>query len=770
MMRVSMKLSEEIFQVKTEGEMDDWLRAVEKETGGLEWVPLGGIPNNVHTVQVSADPALALVERPINSIDAVLDLKAEELKQTAPSPHEAAAAWWGVPAGGLSEMKEDARRELADLIRVTNLDSGNIERPTIVVHDAGTGQHPDDFSKTLLSLLESNKKSKSHQMGVYNAGGAASYAFCPYTVIISRKAPQLLAGKADELGVAVVRYNPLDPDKYKSGTYEYCVAKDKTVLRLDLPSIPDPHSGLHSPGYGTYVKHISYELSKYHRGAHEPKRSLWHLFHAAIPDPPLPFRIIETRTDRFPGMKGAVERRVIMGLLHLLRRPSTAEYHDEREISLGPENGKVIARYFVLNAETDPDAYTTSDQGVTITLNGQRQGTKDRYWVKRNTDLHYIYRRLVILVDGNKLTNAAKRDVFASTRESHKDSPLTRKILERMLEEMREDEDLRALDEQARERFRSEATRSTSEKVKRQLASQVAAFLQGQGAGTKGGKHTTKTSQPRKPPKPRNTDDTAMLDIPDTLQILTDPLVIHPGARAALRLAINAKNGFLPKHAAALTVVLGPEVKDKVKVLSTGRLLGGRVRIALIAADDTPLCKSTIQVALVDPALPVLLTAAGNLEVVKQEEEKDEKDTHRGGEPDVEILWHKRVEWENFDPVWDDETVGKCHITRDQHDKKTIVRVEWHLNEAFQPYEAVISGKKFGEAATKTFQESYELPVCWGMFQQSLAEYEKEKEADEEGRPIEIPDDYVKGELTRIARAVLIAKEADVLVAQAVEV
>jgi hypothetical protein len=768
---ISGNLAARVFEITRPDEVISWLAEVEKELGGLRWVPLGGIPNNVHTVQVSADPALALVERPINSIDAVLDLKAEELKETAPTPHDAARAWWGVLAGGLSEMKEDARRQLADFIRVVNVDSGDIERPTIIIQDAGTGQHPDDFPRTLLSLLESNKKSKAHQMGVYNAGGAASYAYCPYTFIVSRRAPQLLNGKTDEIGIAVVRYNPLDPDKYKSGTYEYCVAKDGAILRLAVPNVPETYSGLPSHRHGTYVKHVSYELSKYYRGAHEPKKSLWHLFHAAIPDPPLPFRIVETRTNRFPGMKGAVERRVVTGLLHLLRRPGTSEYDDERPISLGAGNGKVIARYFVLNEGTDPEAYATSDQGLTITLNGQRQGTKDRYWVKRNTDLHYIYRRLIILVDANDLTNAAKREVFSATRESHKDSPLTRRILDSVLQEIRDDEDLCALDEAARERARSEATRTTSEKVKRQLASQVAAFLQGSGPGTHGGRPKTKTSSPRKPPKPRNVDDSAMLEIPDTLQILSDPLILRPGRRGCLRLHVNAKNGFLPKYGSALSVVLGTEVKDHIRIVSTGRLLGGRVRITLAADDDTPVCKSSIQVALVDPSLPLLLTASGTLEVVEAEEDENaDKDKRHGGEPDVEILWHERADWEKFEPAWDDHTVGTCHVSRDPHDKNTIVRVEWHLNRAFGPYEAASAGKTLGEGATRTFEEAYALPVCWGMFQQALAEYEKEQEADEEGRTIEIPDDYVKGEIARLARAVLIAKQADVAVAQTLEV
>ena len=72
------------------------------------------------------------------------------------------------------------------------VESGQPARPTIIVQDAGTGQHPDDFGATLLSLLASNKKTKTHQMGVYNAGGAASYRFARFTIVVSRLAPQLL--------------------------------------------------------------------------------------------------------------------------------------------------------------------------------------------------------------------------------------------------------------------------------------------------------------------------------------------------------------------------------------------------------------------------------------------------------------------------------------------------------------------------------------------------------------------------------------------------
>lgn len=241
-------LSERVFDVTDSDAVEDLLADVAKAAGGVTWRPVGGIPNNVHTIEVSTDPALALTERPINGIDALLDLAARERGATAPTPHAAAQQWYGVSPGGLSAMSEEARRKLAEMLQVTMLESG-AERPTIVIQDRGTGQRPDDFAKTLLSLLESNKKDLPHVMGVYNAGGAASYRFAAYTIIASRLAPSLLNGHSDEVGFSVVRYNPLDPDRYKSGTYEYLAAEDGSILRLDLPELPDLP-------WGTYVKLI----------------------------------------------------------------------------------------------------------------------------------------------------------------------------------------------------------------------------------------------------------------------------------------------------------------------------------------------------------------------------------------------------------------------------------------------------------------------------------------------------------------------------------
>lgn len=764
-MKLAANLSQRVFELTSHEELLDWLTEVDKTTGGIAWTPVGGIDNNVHTVEVSSDPALALVERPTNSIDALLDLKARERGETASSPHEAAGRWWSVPTGGLSDLSEKERRDLADSIRVTMRESEVEDSPTIEIQDCGTGQHPDEFPGTHMSLLASNKKSSTHVMGVYNAGGAATYKFARATVVISRLAPSLLNGRADEVGVTVVRYNPLDPERYKSGVYEYFTSGDGTILRLDLAELPEL-------AHGSYIKLVEYQLPRYARAAQEPKQSLWHLFHAALPDPALPFRIVETRTDRFPGLKGTPTRRVVTGLLHLLRRPGTADYSDERRLDLGPDNGHITLRYFVLNEGTDPDAYTTSDQGLTISLNGQRQITKDRLWLRRNLELFYIYKRLVVLIDGTTLTNAAKRSMFASTRETGVDSPLAKVILDRVLRELLEDEGLDALDELAKQRTLADATKTTTDKIKRQLAHDVAAYISGEVGGRKGGakKGKKKRRKKRRGGAPPPVDDSMMLEVPDRLVIATDPLRIERGDTASLRLEINAKNGFLPRHSAGLSVIFGPEMKDHLRVSSVGRLLGGRVRVTLEASDAAPLLSTSMKVALVVEKLGLLLTAEGKIEVVEPREEQ-QKDSKSGGEPNIDVRWIGRGAWQAFDPPWDGEMVGECFISReDPNDRSAITKVEWVLNEAFAPYEKVVSEKRLGETAMKTFKEGFEYPVCFGLFRQRLAEEGKEREADEEGRPIEVPDDYVRGEKARLARAVLMAKDPDINLAEHDEV
>jgi hypothetical protein len=752
-MKIPMQLSERLFEINTGDDLDSWLREVEKQVGGVLWTPLGGRDNNSHTVEVATDSALALVERPTNCIDAMLELMAETLGQTADTPHLAARKWFSIPADGLSAMSEDARRALADKIRVTMHESGDADRPTISIQDHGIGQHPDDFSATLLSIDGSTKLSKRHLMGVYNAGGSASYKFASRTIIVSRKAPTLLNDRTDEIGISIVKY--VEPSNQKIGHYVSLAARDGSILRLDIPAMPNwPH--------GTYIKLLDYHLKGYAGRADLPTNSLWQLFHSALPDPSLPIRTIENRVERFSKpLGGKPSKRVINGLLHLLRNKGVSEHFDSRELNFGDDIGTVTLHYSVLAESTGVEAYTRADQGLTITLNGQRQITRERRWFQTELELHFLFKRLVVVVDGTGLTTAARRQVFTSTREAGVNSPTTATILQRVVNELREDDTLYELEENARQKTKEHATKSVGDKVKKQLSAHIGAYLNGLFPGNRGGtqegQKKTKTTGRKRRRVPRvDPDDSMLPDIPDQLSIDTNPLLIEPDGTAPLRLSINAKNGFLPSYASGLSIVFGGSLNGKAAVVSTGRLLGGKARLTVRATPDAPLGMHPLKVALVIPELGVLLTADGQVEVKESEEEEEENDKS-GGDFNIEINWLGRESFERMG--WDVESVGTCQIYRDDpKDTRAITRVEWFLNEAFVAFEKVRDTKDMTERVLQTFQQNYALPVCFALFRQHL---DRETLVDEEGQRIPVNDQYIKLEMARVARAVLMAMEPE---------
>lgn len=77
-MKLSRELSDRAFSIRTPSECEAWLADLDTAVGGLRWTAVGGIDNNVHAIEVAADPSSALVERVTNAIDAAIDLMALE--------------------------------------------------------------------------------------------------------------------------------------------------------------------------------------------------------------------------------------------------------------------------------------------------------------------------------------------------------------------------------------------------------------------------------------------------------------------------------------------------------------------------------------------------------------------------------------------------------------------------------------------------------------------------------------------------------------------
>ncbi len=410
----------------------------ELEAENYRWVPVGGILNNSGAIDVGADPAETLNERITNAIDAVLEREWREHYANAPqpaTPREAAERWFKIPHGRLSNLSTTERRRLAEKIRVTLLESGVDNSPTISVVDDGIGQHPSEFANTLLSLQRDNKIDKHFLMGAYGQGGAAVYAFCQYTVVISRRQLTLLqSGQRDQIGWTVVRYNPLDVE-HKNGRYEYLVTENGAIPTMDADG-----TMLNFPP-GTNIRLIQYQLPKHSTIFTAPSRSLWALTNMVLYDPVMPFLIGDERLQLYKKLQrlSSVQRtRPVMGNANRLRektRPETKtvtedeeeertelRYDQEHTISMG-EYGSATVRYWIFDfptgkSRTPPvDAYSDSESAIAVTLNGQRQGKFDRTYFRNPLNLPIMKDYMLVQIDCDNLSKLGKRALFSSTRD-----------------------------------------------------------------------------------------------------------------------------------------------------------------------------------------------------------------------------------------------------------------------------------------------------------------------------------------------------------------
>ena len=169
------------------------------------WRPYGGVDKNWDRVNVqTSDPVGALAELIINSVDAILMRKADELgvsENDADCPknmQEAVGRFFpDVIDGRLMNIDPRHRTKLAEASILVGVKrpSKKYLFPTYTVIDYGEGQHPENFDKTMLSLGEKNKEGIPYVQGRFNMGSTGSIVFCTrgdifkghYKFVLSRR-------------------------------------------------------------------------------------------------------------------------------------------------------------------------------------------------------------------------------------------------------------------------------------------------------------------------------------------------------------------------------------------------------------------------------------------------------------------------------------------------------------------------------------------------------------------------------------------------------
>jgi hypothetical protein len=398
------------------------------------WLPYGGIENNYGIIGAQQADALgALVEKVVNSIDAVLmrecfarnlDPRSNLVPQ---SMSEAAEQFLSIPEGNLARLSTAQRTELAErnisiIVTGQKPDEGN---PCVIVVDTGEGQRPEDFKETLVSLLKSNKCSVPFVQGKFNMGSTGSLPYCSanknYQLIASRRNATISGAKNSKWGFTVVRKRPPLKNE-KNERYEYLAPKGK-VCELDLDEIliyPDAEDAPYKRPIknGTIVKLYEYALPGSTRtmATADFYRALSNKLWTVV----VPMRIHETR-----AYKGHTLQSTFSGMNIRLEDDKGDVLEDGFPCNFSlniPKVGTIEGRICLFKKNAEISRWVSSREAIVYTINGQSHGALPNDFFRRGSvRLPWIQKQLLINIDCSRLDQQLINRMFMASRDRQRD-------------------------------------------------------------------------------------------------------------------------------------------------------------------------------------------------------------------------------------------------------------------------------------------------------------------------------------------------------------
>lgn len=571
--------------------------------GETAWEPVGRF-NNRGTIEASADPGRAAIERVTNGIDGVLELEhdAHGGKPDCRSPKEAALAWLGVPESGLAGMSTVARQKLARRVAVQLEDGDGPSSRILTVRDLGVGIEPQRQPDTILSLGASNKITKHYLAGAYGQGGSATFVVSKFSVIASRYDSQA------SVGFTVVKYLDLPAETHKTGHYVY-LTLNGSVAAVEVP--------LEEFAGGTVVRHYGYDLTRY--AGPFGTNSVYGLLQRTMFDPVMPVWL-DSRVHGY--------RRTIKGSRNALngavdegdddaRGPELSHNVPLYYVTLG-DYGRIGLEYWVLEpgkkTKVPIAAFVEPSRPIVMTLNGQTHAEMTSLLVRKKAELPYLRARLIVHIDCNGLTPEARRTLFVSNREEARRGALYDLVEAEVVRALKADDELARLNAEARDK----GLREEDEDAAKQMRSEVAKLLRLQGVpvveaatATAGGASDQEGEpKPHKPRPPRPVVPLETHDPPTYIRLLWDPeepITFFKTQRRYIRLETDANSTYhdpAKPEASRINLIVAA---DGVTVAGSTPLKGGRMRVILEAAGEPPIgAEGTVRIELSRPGLATL--------------------------------------------------------------------------------------------------------------------------------------------------------------------
>jgi hypothetical protein len=428
---------------------------------------------------------------------------------------------------------------------------------------------------TILSLNESNKIQKHYLAGTYGQGGSSTLYYSQYVFIASR------AYQSDEIGFTVVRYDELPAADYKTGQYVY-------LVHGDVPTVGAKSGDM---GHGTLIRHFGYDLSNY--AASIGPKSMYGALQRVLFDPVSSIRLenkVASWNRTIKGSRNALNGAVDQG--DDSKGPDIDYHMPQFNVSLG-DHGDIGIEYWVLGLPAGKDgkkaskpsrSFVDDTKPIILTHNGQNHDEWTGRLIKKDADLPFLQAqgRLIINVNCDRLSPNAKRLLFSSTREKSRGGFLQNTIVAELVNLLRSDDELKRLNDEARDK----SLREKDEAAEKEMQRQVAKLLRIVGpavvevAGAKVAEGEGPPKRPRTPTKPQVIQPK---EPPTYIKILgdkDDDITFYGGQRKYLRVETDANSSYHDPDdpsKSRINIAVGPELK----VFGTSPLRGGRMRIGV---------------------------------------------------------------------------------------------------------------------------------------------------------------------------------------------
>jgi hypothetical protein len=423
----------------------------------------------------------------------------------------------------------------------------------------------------------------------------------------------------------------------------------------------------------------------------------------------------------------------------------------------------VTIRYHVLNEKGDPkkdwepfSTYVLPEQAVTVTHNGQRQGSWRRELFNQ-LGLISLAKFLIVQVDCDNLSWRAKKELFTATRDRLKDSDLAQQLRDLVATALQSDRSLSDLDRRRKQNALGRRNAQHAERIKKMLQRAIDSMRQGVATLYRKVSSTNHDlpvfgDQPLVQGEPRTAaeDETTAATAPSYPEHPTEFRVVNPivqvpaGGKAVVKLLLNAQDGYIaPGGGVGAFAGLVTKGSEQFRMVGYSALKGGNMRCTISAEAGAIGDQGRIVLTVVRPGQLPLIDEADLVITEPPVLRARPVKKGRAPEPGPNFQEVYREQWNTLD--FDEKRVARVEHNFPEPGETTI-----YVNWDYPPLDAKLLAER---KATGEDVDPYKQKFCAAM---ALAAWLQDSDKDAEP----LSQDARDAELRRAADVFLFSQFA----------